>query len=190
MRHVWLGKSLLFPVVALLSVNCGKPLVVQAPSGVSAARPAVKSSIGKPEVVLGQEVVLRGKVNNAEKIEINRGGDAISPIGTLVVRPGALTSYLLTARRKKTLSAARDNGQRHFAAFNFSEWSKSIDFRPRAYPATGVGRRLLCLRSGAGRLQAGIRRAQKRASNVGSRTEGCISFLRNEQLVILAVNIL
>jgi hypothetical protein len=102
MQHVWLGKRLLFPVVALLSVNCRKPVVVQALSQVSAARPAVKSSVGKPEVVLGQEVVLRGNANNAEKIEINPGRHVISPIGTLAVHPGVWTSYLLTAKRKKT----------------------------------------------------------------------------------------
>jgi hypothetical protein len=102
MQHVWLGKRVLFPIVALLSVNCRKPLLVQALSQVSAARPAVKSSIGRPEVVLGHEVVLRGNINNAEKIEINTVGHVISPIGTLAVHPGVCTFYFLTAKRKNT----------------------------------------------------------------------------------------
>jgi hypothetical protein len=115
MRYVLPGKRLLFPVVALLSVNCGKTLVVRAPSAAPAAH-AGKSSAGNPEIILfevepsvverGQEVVLRWKVNNAETVEINPGGDAISPAGTRIVRPDASTSYRLTVKRKETIQSA------------------------------------------------------------------------------------
>ena len=71
MLCVLFGKRFLFSVVAILPAGCTKNLVMQVPEAARAALAAGDSSIGNPEIVLN--------VNNVETIEINPGGDIISP---------------------------------------------------------------------------------------------------------------